>query len=225
MSQLDAENLRAHGERVLGVFLPCGHGVEVSYDSLRAMDELACLGAKCGECGCEILGEELRRQVLILLERAERERFTWDEVYSGFGAVLVGKEALIRVSARRVREVLVEPLQGLRVPESVMPGALWPGEVLETKIVLHALGRDLHSNDGEVLTVTWRGLVERLRGRGLLALEEWNAGGRVELPPGFLGFLEKWFSRAVGCLYEDSRAVVESDVAVVSERLAKACVD
>lgn len=153
------------------------------------------------------------RRIEILHDLEQRDVYKSKEVWWGHldTAIKWGHEP-VHVPATQLHAILIETLEGLKVPESVMPSEWCPINLPETAIVLSALAP--HLQEG-VIPVSYPSTLETLAQVAAAALMHHSGlqdenGLAAVLPPKYIHFLTLWWTRAVKLLVARTKPALAS---------------
>lgn len=143
------------------------------------------------------------RRIEIMHDLEQRDIYKSKEVWwSHLDTAIKWGHEPVHVPATQLHAVLAETLEGLTVPESVMPAEWCPVNLQDTAIMLRALGPHLVAG---VIPVSYPSTLETLAQVAAAALMD-HFGLRDEnelatvLPPKYIHFLTIWWTRAVKLL-------------------------
>lgn len=229
LSDLDDENLRAHADERLEVWLPCGCKTSVTIRGIEALSEPECLTLECNECNRLVLTSADRDTLGLEAEQAIRDEYAQFDLYwAGLDEPIpVNDTQAADYSTAKVFEALLEALDTLRVPESTSPASLCPARFPETLVILAGL-RDMLQSAQAILSVCPAELVAMLERTAVSAITSYCGepqAGDLDLPPGYRVWLSRWMRRTVNSLTGGSRKRTKEAVASLGPLLEKARVD
>lgn len=179
------------------------HFIRFKSADIRSLTEDECRAYACSVCGARIMEARDIRRIEIMHDLEQRDIYKSKEVWwSHLDTAIKWGHEPVHVPTTQLHAVLVETLEGLKAPESVMPAEWCPVNLPETTVVLKALAPHLQAG---VIPVSYPSTLETLAQVAAAALmhdlgvQDENELATV-LPPKYIHLLTILWTRAVKLL-------------------------